>query len=63
MVLDASFGVLVAYLRYSDYTIIKSYLVERSAVEADIKSLFDSEVDYYEKYVATNQRPPLLINI
>lgn len=63
MVLDASFGVLVAYLRYSDYSLIKSYRVERSDVENDIKALFDKEVAFFEKYVEGDKKPPLLINI
>lgn len=63
LVLDVDFGVLVAYLRYSDYSLIKAYRAERVAVENEIKSLFEKEVEFWEKYVATNKKPPLLINI
>jgi len=63
MVLNADFGILVAYLRYGDYSVLKAYRIERKDVIDDINALYQKEVEFYEQYVATNTKPALLINV
>jgi len=63
MVLNADFGVLVAYLRYKDYSLIKQYFISRDEKAEDIKRVYEQEVQFYEDYVLSNQKPPLAINI
>lgn len=63
MVCGADFGILVAYLRYSDYSIVKAYKVNREEVAKEINELYDQEVDFYENYISKGKKPPLVINL
>ena len=63
LVLGVSYAILVAYLRYSEYSIIKVYQINRSDKEDELKQLYDKEVEFYEDYVMTGIKPPLLIKI
>ena len=63
MVTGLDFGLLIAYLRYTDYSILKVYKVLRSEVEKEIEELFNQLVYFYEEYISKGKKPPLVINL
>lgn len=64
MVCGADFGLLVAYLRYTDYSIMKVYKIVRNAdLQKEIDELFNQEVLFYEEYISKGKKPPLVINL
>ncbi len=63
MVINADFGLLVAYLRYTDYSIMKVYKVVRNDLQAELDDLFNQEVLFYEEYISKGKKPPLVINL
>ena len=63
LVLGVDYALLVAYLRYSDYSIMKVYKIVREEKKDDLDKLLAEEEKFYKDYVLTNKKPPLLINV
>lgn len=55
---------LVAELKYAtDYIARKEYYIARKDVEEDINYIIKECVDFYNKYVVTNKKPPLMMDL
>ena len=55
---------LVAELKYaSDYIARKEYEIKKEDVQDDIDYIVKGVVDFYNKYVVTKKRPPLVLDI
>lgn len=60
---NKEFVVLIPELKYSDdLTQRRSVIIRRENVEKDIEYVVSKCVDFYQKYVVTKVRPPLVLN-
>ena len=62
--MDTNEVTLIAELKYSAVSVWrKEYYIKRDDVKEDIDYLVKELVDFYNKYVVTKKRPPLVLNI
>lgn len=57
-----SFLWFIVALNYEDSILIKEYYIKKEDVKEDIDLLINTLVDFYNKYVVTKKRPPLVLN-
>ena len=57
------FLVFIVALNYEDTMVLREYKVYRKDVQEDIDYVVKEVVDFWNKYVVTNKRPPLRIDL
>lgn len=56
------FIIFIVALNYDDTMLMREYYIHKNSCEEDVKLILDTIVDFYNKYVVTKKRPPLMMD-